>query len=99
MNVKVFPLQCLYNQNRPEVNQFWEGISGLAETPLLMLESFGDSANMLEAVAYAAAGEGLYDHYEAKFDSEVVSGARVCASSNMMENRTKLRGFSKGKTE
>ena len=49
-NVKVFPMQCLYSPHRSGPNKFWEEVSGLSGTPLLMLESFSDSSNVLEAV-------------------------------------------------
>lgn len=92
-NVKVFPMQCLYSTGRPAVNQFWEEVSGLSETPLLILEDFNDSANALEAVAYASAGVESYDFYKAKFASEVSLGVRGMASSNLAVNQTKLDSY------
>lgn len=95
-NIKVFPMQCLYNKHRTEVNNFWEGISQLSGTPLLMLESFNDSANALEAVAYASSGGAAMDFYNAKVNSEVVKGMRVSASNNMTDIRSKLSAYAKG---
>ena len=94
-NIKVFPLQCLYNANRKEVNSFWEEVSQLSGTPLLMLESFGDSANVFEAVAYAASGGAAYDFYSAKVASEEARGMRVSASNNMTDIRSRLSTYAK----
>lgn len=94
-NIKVFPMQCLFNASRANVNKFWEEVSGISGTPLLMLESFGDSANTLEAVAYASAGAGAYEGYKMKFFSEVASGDRSVASSNLCSNQSKLEEFAK----
>lgn len=88
--VKVFPLQCLYRSNAKKTNLIWEEVSGLSGTPLLMLESFGDSANHLEALGYAAAGETAYKNYVGKFASEVASGKRASASHNLCDNQSKL---------
>lgn len=78
-----------------ENNDFWEELSGLAETPLLMLESFADSSNTLEAMAYASAGAERYDSYLAKFDSEVAGGTCNVSSANLNVNKTKLSSFTK----
>lgn len=94
-NVKVFPMQCLFNAGRNNVNKFWEEVSGISGTPLLMLESFTDSANMLEAVAYASAGAAAYDGYKMKFCAEVASGDRSIASENLCSNQAKLDDFAK----
>ena len=95
LNVKVFPMQCLFRDNRSAVNAFWEEVSQISETPLLMLESFGDSANTLEAVAYASSGGEAYDTYKSKFATEVTSGLRACATSNLVDNQSKLEAFAK----
>lgn len=94
-NVKVFPMQCLFRQDRSNVNKFWEEVSGISGTPLLMLESFADSANTLEAVAYASAGADAYEGYKMKFCAEVASGDRSIASSNLCSNQAKLDDFAK----
>jgi len=94
-NVKVFPMQCLFTPGRSNVNKFWEEVSGISGTPLLMLESFTDSANTLEAVAYASAGADAYDGYRMKFCAEVASGDRSIASSNLCSNQAKLDEFAK----
>lgn len=99
MNVKVFPLQCLYRPHAQKANLFWEEVSGLSGTPLLMLESFGDSANHLEAMAYAAAGPEMYEAYTAKFASEVSTGKRTMATNNLTSNQTKLDAYVKGSTD
>lgn len=98
-NIKVFPLQCLYNAGSKANNLFWEEVSGLGGTPLLMLESFGDSSNHLEAMAYAAAGPAAYDAYVSKFASEVGEGKRAVATSNLSSNRSKLKSFVDGKSD
>lgn len=92
-NVKVFPMQCLYSPHRSGPNKFWEEISGLSGTPLLMLESFSDSSNVLEAVAYSAAGEEAFKNYKMRYDSEVAGGLRACSTSNMAENQSKLEAY------
>lgn len=92
-NIKVFPLQCLHNPHQLEANKFWEEVSGISGTPLLMLESFNDSANVLEAVAYASAGDVAYKNYRAKFAAEVGTGLRDCASENLCSNQAKLDMF------
>ena len=94
-NIKVFPMQCLYMNNsyRSNVNKFWEEISGIFETPLIMLESFGDSTNTLEAIAYASSGK--YDTYKMKFDDEVTKGIRCCTSANLFSNQSKLDSYTK----
>lgn len=92
-NVKVFPMQCLHSPHRTGPNKFWEEVSGLSGTPLLMLESFSDSANVLEAVAYASAGDEAYKNYKMRYDAEVVGGLRTCSTSNMVENQNKLEAF------
>lgn len=98
-NIKVFPLQCLYSNHNKANNLFWEEVSGLGGTPLLMLESFGDSSNHLEAMAYAAAGPAAYDTYVSKFTSEVSEGKRAVATSNLSSNRSKLKSFVDGKSD
>ena len=92
-NVKVFPMQCLHNPHRSRQNKFWEEVSGLSGTPLLMLESFSDSANVLEAVAYSAAGDEAYKNYKMRYDAEVAGGLRTCSTSNMVENQNKLEAY------
>lgn len=94
-NIKVFPMQCLYNQHRTDANNFWEEISQISGTPLLMLESFGDSANALEAVAYAASGGVAMDFYNAKVLRETDAGVRSFASNNMTDIRSKLSAYAK----
>ena len=94
-NVKVFPMQCLFSTGRPMVNKFWEEVSGISGTPLLMLENFNDSSNTLEAVAYASAGPAAYDGYKMKFCAEVGTGERSVASSNLCSNQAKLEEFAK----
>jgi hypothetical protein len=64
-----------------------------------MLESFGDSANTLEAMAYASAGAACYDAYSAKFASEVGEGKRMRATNNLATNQSKLDSFVKGKSD
>ena len=91
-NIKVFPMQCLFNATRANVNNFWEEISQIAATPLLILDSFADSANVFEAVAYAAS-PAAYDFYESKVSSETSKGMRATASSNMADIRSKLSTF------
>lgn len=100
-NVKVFPMQCLHNTHRTGPNKFWEEVSGLSGTPLLMLESFADSANVLEAVAYSAAGEEAFKNYKMRYDAEVAGGVRTCSTNNMVENQNKLEAyaFNVGKKE
>lgn len=93
-NIKVFPMQCLHSPHRPGPNKFWEEVSGLSGTPLLLLESFADSANVLEAVAYASAGDEAYKNYKMKYDAEVAGGLRTCSTSNFVENQSKLEAFS-----
>jgi len=93
LNVKVFPMQCLFSNLRVNANEFWEEVSQISGTPLLMLESFGDSANTLEAVSYAASGGAAYDAYKGKFASEVSSGMRSCATSNLVDNQSKLETY------
>lgn len=90
MNVNVFPMQCLMMPHRKEENKFWEDVSGLSETPLLILENFAESSDVLGAVAYASAGEEAYGKYMTKSLYNV-------GSNNMAENRTKLRGFANKK--
>lgn len=89
-NIKVFPLQCLYSPYDEFNNLFWKEVSSLGGTPLLMLESFGDSSNHLEALCYAAAGEKVYKNYVSKFATEVSEGKRASASKNLDENQIKL---------
>lgn len=86
-NVNVFPMQCLFSEHRTLVNKFWEEVSGLSETPLLILENFKESGDVLGAVAYATAGSETYENYASKslYDT---------GSANMTENRSKLRAFS-----
>lgn len=98
-NIKVFPLQCLYSPHNKPNNLFWEELSGLGGTPLLMLESFGDSSNHLEAMAYAAAGESAYKGYVSKFAAEVSEGKRAVATSNLCSNQSKLDAFVKGSSD
>ena len=93
MNVKVFPMQCLFISSRSNVNKFWEEISGISGTPLLMLESFDDSANAFEAVAYASSGTAAFENYKMKFATEVTSGTRCRASSNLSDIQSKLDAY------
>jgi hypothetical protein len=85
-NVKVFPMQCLYQQSRLAQNSFWEEVSGISETPLLILENFGDAAETLAAVAYASSSPAAYDSYM----DRVADG---CSTQNMTDIRSKLRSF------
>jgi Mg-chelatase subunit ChlD len=95
LNVKVFPMQCLFRNGRVNVNKFWEEVSQISQTPLLMLESFGDSANALEAVAYASSGDAAYATYKTKFAAEVASGTRSSATNNLVDIQSNLETFSK----
>jgi hypothetical protein len=87
-NVNVFPLQCLQSAARKGANLFWEQVSGESKTPLLILESFGDSASTLEACAYASAGADAYKGYVSKFAACSVGGETL--SRNLAENQGKL---------
>jgi len=92
-NVNVFPMQCLFSTHRPQVNKFWEEVSGLSGTPLLILDDFKESSDVLGAVAYAGAGEAAYGEYMKK-------GLYATGSSNVHMNRCKLRNFvNKEKTD
>jgi hypothetical protein len=92
-NIKVFPMQCLHRKSNDPVNNFWEEISQISGTPLLMLESFNDSANTLEAVAYASAGVESFNFYKAKFSTEVAGGVRMRASCNLADMQNKLEDY------
>lgn len=87
-NVNVFPLQCLQAAYKKGPNLFWEQVSGECKTPLLILESFGDSASTLEACAYASAGAEAYKGYTSKFAACSVGGELL--SRNLAENQGKL---------
>jgi hypothetical protein len=97
-NIQVIPVQCLYREGS-NVNKFWSEVSELSNTPLLKLESFNDSANVLEAVAYASAGDESYTAYMSKVDDETMRGLRSATTSNMVENTTKLCSFAKSRTK
>lgn len=89
--VNVFAMQCLFQPNAAR-NAFWEEVSQIGDTPLLILESFNDSANVLAAVAHATAGEEHYERYLA--DMEAAPAPEYGGSaSNVAENREKLRNF------
>lgn len=92
-NVKIFPMQCLYLAHRPNVNGFWEEVGKISGTPLIKLESFSDSSNTIEALAYASAGSASYKAYRSKFSSEVAEGTRVSASSNLNDTQSSLEDF------
>jgi len=75
MNVKVYALQCLYNKNRQNENTFWEELSKISRTPLLKLDTFGDAANTLSAIAHTAAGPEVYATYRSMRDESVAKGS------------------------
>jgi hypothetical protein len=91
MNVDVFPLQCMGAPHRLPENQFWEGVSALADTPLLLLENFNESSSTLASVAYASAGPKAYGEYMKRCDS---SGE--VESVSLADSRKKLGLFSAG---
>lgn len=101
-NVQVFAMQCLHRSGQKQQNAFWEEVSEIGNTPLVILESFGDSANTLEALAYASTGKTNYDKYMSKFAAAAPSPGgcgleglnMACAdSANLVENRSKLRDY------
>jgi hypothetical protein len=90
-NINVFPLQCLYVKNNSLSNTFWEEISQIAETPLLMLQNLSEGSNAIEGVVYASAGVDAYNIYAAK------SGGSSFSAS-MTDNNEKLKCFVDKKT-
>lgn len=95
-NIQVVPVQCLYRENNP-ANQFWSEVAELSNSPLLKLESFQDSSNVLEAVAYANSGESTYAAYMSKVADETTRGLRS-TSVNMTENAAKISSYAKSRT-
>lgn len=94
-NVAVFAMQCLHNPNLPR-NAFWEEVSQIAQTPLIILDNFNDTGDMLAAAAYASAGEEHYEKYLADAD---MGGKLGFAAENVATNRAKFASYSKAKTE
>ena len=74
MGINVYALQCLYKEHRQEENKFWEDISKISRTPLLKLDTFGESAHTLSAIAHAAAGTEVYTQYRSARNNAVASG-------------------------
>lgn len=94
--VQLFAMQCLKNPHQADQNRFWEEVASVGGTPLLVLESFGDSAAVLGAAAYAAAGEEALNVYKAKMCSVTPGGV---ASYNLADNVSKLESYTKSKGE
>jgi len=90
--VNVFPMQCLKNEYSKENNNFWEAVSQIADTPLIILDSFNDSADTLAAVAYATAGADHVKKYAAK--TRARAGG---ATANLSTNLEKLTDFADSK--
>jgi len=88
-NVKIFALQCLFRSGRNANNAFWEELAGISKTPLLLLEDFADSANTVEALAYASAGPKAYASYNASL-------SRRCSTQNLVDNAAKLGDYLNG---
>lgn len=75
MGVNVYALQCLYSQHRQNENKFWDDVSKISRTPLLKLDTFGDAAHTLSAIAHTAAGPEAYTAYRTMRDSAVKEGS------------------------
>lgn len=87
--IKVFPMQCLAKYSK---TGFWDEVAKLSQTPLLKLNDFKESADSLEAVAYASAGEEVYDHYAAS----PKYAAMCCVSEDSLMRTSSLRSYVKG---
>ena len=92
--VNVFAMQCLKGGNG-EQNAFWENVSGEAGTPLLVLESFSESAVTLGAVAYASTGD------KADYDTYKMRSAKLAptASLNLCSNIATLEAYAEANTK
>lgn len=89
-NINIFPMQCLYASYRGAINNFWEEISQIAGTPLLILDSFTDSSKTIESCLYASAGTKVYNNYLHASES-------VVRSANLCSNVEKLKGWTESK--
>lgn len=66
MGINVYPLQCLYNQNHDQPNEFWSYISEICDTPLMKLNDFDNSSDIMAAYVNASAGSKNFAKYETK---------------------------------
>lgn len=57
LGVAVYALECQGG------DQFWKDLSEHAETPLMQLKDFVESAEMVKGFTYAAAGSEAFDHF------------------------------------
>lgn len=73
MGVKVYPMQCLFNECRPEVNRFWSQIAEICDTALIRLADFNESSEALAGLAFAASGSENFAKYETKLCSMNIS--------------------------
>lgn len=94
--VNVFAMQCLKSAHQKNQNDFWEAVSGEAGTPLLVLESFNDSAVTLGAVAYASTGHK--EDYETFKDVRAKKLAPT-ASLNLCSNMATLEAYAEANAE
>lgn len=88
--IKVFSLQCLKASYNTDNNNFWSSVAELSGTPLLVLESFGDSAGTLGAACYSTCADAAtYDAYEEKAVAcNLVSTAGMSNFSALRSYRT-----------
>lgn len=96
MKVQVFAMQCLKSSHSAQ-NLFWESVSQEGETPLLVLEDFGDSADVMGAAVYAAAAsDEAFEKYSEK--ARTYKTRSRTASLNVADNLGKLASY-RNKTE
>jgi hypothetical protein len=88
--IKVIPMQCLARYGS---TSFWSDIAKLAQTPLLKLDDFAESAINLGAAVCASAGEDIYGHY---MRSAPVAACVMGMSVNSTSNMAKFAAYSKG---
>lgn len=96
LKVQVFAMQCLKSSHSAQ-NLFWESVSQEGETPLLVLEDFGDSADVMGAAVYAAAAsDEAFEKYSEK--ARTYKTRSRTASLNVADNLGKLASY-RNKTE
>lgn len=88
MGISIYALECQGG------DQFWKDLAEHADTPLMRLNDFVESAEMVKGFAYAAAGADAFDAYESKLAASGTASAETVTRNSAL--RKESMKFKKG---
>lgn len=100
--VDFFPLQCLKHSYNTVANEFWDACAEIAGTELLLLENFANVSGQIEAAAYAAAPDDVYELYCTRITADCATDAELACNVNKLgayRSRKKIELEKKAETE